>query len=51
MDFFAIYFDMKDHVYGFQLLSKSDSQRSLIGMVISKRGIHLSLLFLRVIIG
>jgi hypothetical protein len=50
MDFFVIYFDMKAHFYGFKLLSNPDSQRCLIGIVISKMGIHFNLLFLRIMI-
>jgi len=50
MDLFLLYFDMTDYVYGFQFIANDKSLRSLIGIVFSKKGISISLLFARIIV-
>lgn len=45
MSILSFNFNTKDMIYGFQLFNFPESNRSLIGFVISKEGILINILF------
>jgi len=50
MSILSISFDSEQLIYGIRLLCLKKSDRSLIGITLTKNGISLSLLFLNIII-